>query len=277
MLKRYDFGKMTEDLVFGVAMTVSSTKKKAHRRVLEACPFCIYCGGEVQAVSIDHVPPRVMFRGKHRPKGLEFASCKCCNEGTGHADLVAALLGRVATDASDEEEKVELEGLLGGVSNNVPGLLEEMGFPDTHLKANGPLVRAHMQTFATKIGFALYYALTKKIVPMNGGVAARWFSNVDHLEGAFPQSAFEHLLPRMTLKQGRFEVSDQFGYQWRLAEGDRMALFLAAFRQSFTVLAFVTTDVRLFDIETKHPMQIVRPRNIMKLLRSATQESQSFQ
>jgi hypothetical protein len=84
-------------------MSESSAKKRAHSAVLEACPYCIYCGGEVPAVSIDHVPPRAMFRGRRRPKGLEFASCKNCNEGTGRADLVAALLSRVAPDAGDEE------------------------------------------------------------------------------------------------------------------------------------------------------------------------------
>jgi hypothetical protein len=63
-------------------MSDSRAKKRAHGRVFEACPNCIYCGGEVPAVSIDHVPPRAMFRGRRRPKGLEFASCKGCNEGT---------------------------------------------------------------------------------------------------------------------------------------------------------------------------------------------------
>jgi hypothetical protein len=69
------------------------------------------------AQSVDHVPPRAMFRGRRRPKGLEFASCKNCNEGTGRADLVAALLSRVAPDARDEEEEAELKKLLSGVSN----------------------------------------------------------------------------------------------------------------------------------------------------------------
>lgn len=107
-------------------MSESRAKKKAHSRVLETCPTCIYCGGVVPAASIDHVPPRAMFRGKRRPKGLEFASCKSCNEGSARADLVASLLSRVAPDARDEEETAELKKLLSGVSNNVPGLLEEM-------------------------------------------------------------------------------------------------------------------------------------------------------
>ncbi|MET4217335.1 hypothetical protein ACVWWG_004055 [Bradyrhizobium sp. LB7.2] len=263
-------------------MGESRAKKKAHSQVLEACPYCIYCGGAVSAASIDHVPPLAMFRGRRRPKGLEFASCKDCNEGTGRVDLVAALLSRVAPDAKDEEEKAELKKLLTGVSNNVPGLLEEMhlGADDlsaarkrlpqyaaaSFLKTDGPLVSAHMQTFATKLGFALYYELTGKIVPDRGGVAARWFSNVDRLEGTFPQSVFDILLPPLILEQGKFEVSDQFSYQWRLAENERMGLFFASFRHSFAVLAFVTTDVALFDMKTAHPLPIITPRTLKKLL-----------
>jgi hypothetical protein len=226
-----------------------------------------------------------MFRKRQRPKGLEFASCRSCNEGTGRADLVASLISRLAPDARDDDEKLELEKLLEGVKNNVPGLLDEMCLADEtetaarvrlprysdslFLKANGPLVHAHMQTFSTKLGFALYYELTGHVVPPGGGVAARWFSNVDGLEGTFPDSVFDFLLPPQTLKQGKLEVSDQFRYQWRLAEGDRMALFFASFRASFAVLAFVTTDIRLLDVETKHPIPIVSPRNIRTMLDAA--------
>ena len=251
-------------------MSESAAKKRTHGRILEACPNCIYCGGHVAAVSIDHVPPRAMFLGKHRPKGLEFASCKRCNEGTGHADLVASLLSRFAPDAANDQEKADLAKLLSGVNNNIPGLLEEMHLDGSDeaaahkrlpkvdggfLKVNGPLVSAHLQTFATKLGFALYHELTGKIVPVGGGVAARWFSNVDRLEGTFPQSVFDILLAPMTLKQGKFDVSDQFSYQWRPAEGDRMALFFASFRRSFAVLAFVTTNTALFDVDTNTPFQ----------------------
>jgi hypothetical protein len=265
-----------------VLMSESKIKRRAHAAVLDACPHCIYCGGDVLATTIDHVPPRIVFRGKHRPKGLEFASCEPCNTGTGKADLVVGLLSRVAPDGVDEAEKTELRNLLTAVHNNVPGLLEEMHLGEEEqlsarrrlqepveggfLKTDGPLVSKHMQTFATKLGFALYYEVTGKLVPMNGGVAARWFSNVDRLEGTFPQSVFDVLLPPQTLKQGKFDVGDQFSYQWRIAEGDRMALFFASFRHSFAVLAFVATDSALFDVDTEHTMRIVTPLNITKFL-----------
>ena len=200
-------------------MSESRARKRAHGIILEQCPFCVYCGGSIRATTVDHVPPIGMFRSRRRPKGLEFASCLSCNGGTRLADLVAALLCRVYPDSNGANEKEELERLLTSVNNNVPGLLQEMhigragqkiarrrlpvstdgGF----LRTDGPLVSNHMQTFASKLGFAFYYELTHSIIPPSGGVVARWFSNVDRLDGSFPQTIFDVLLPPQTLKQGR--------------------------------------------------------------------------
>jgi hypothetical protein len=176
-----------------------------------------------------------------------------------------------------------MKSIFSAVNNNVPGLLQEMylsreqqsaaGWRERDgglLRTNGPLVSSHMQTFAFKIGFSLYYEITKKVLPKTGGVVARWFSNVDRLDGTFPQTVFEHLLPPTTLRQGKFEVSDQFAYQWRLAEGDRMAMFLATFRQSFAVIAFAAVDRGLLeDTETTHPFEICAPGELTSFLKSA--------
>lgn len=263
-------------------MSESRTKKRAHAKVLQACPHCIYCGGEVSATTIDHVPPRVIFHGRRRPKGLEFASCQSCNEGTSKADMVAGLLSRVAPDATTEEQKSELWRMLRETENNVPGLRDELQLDSIELvaarkrvplanaggflKTSGPLVSSHMQTFATKLGFALYFEATRKIVPLAGGVTARWFSNVERLDGTFPQTVFDYLLPPQTLRQGKINVADQFAYQWRVTEDEGTAMFLATFRQSFAVLAFAVTDRTRLDIDTKHPMRIVAPRNIKQFL-----------
>ncbi len=227
------------------------------------------------ATTIDHVPPRIMFRDRYRPKGLEFPSCRSCNEGTKHSDLVAAMLGRLYPDGKTDMEREEFKKLLRSIKNNIPGLLQEMYFdktgPETSPEANflrtdGPLVSSHMQTFAMKLGFALYYEFTNQIVPKGGGVAARWFSNHEWLEGKFPQTIFDLLLPPQTLRQGKLEVSDQFSYQWRMAEGNRMGMFFAYFRQAFALVNFVTVDKSLLEVETEHPVRIMEPGQITSFL-----------
>jgi hypothetical protein len=124
---------------------------------------------------------------------------------------------------------------------------------------NGPLVSSHMQTFAFKLGFALFHEVTKKIVPPEGVVSARWFSNVERMEGSFPQTVFDFLLPPQTLKQGRFHVSDQFEYSWRIADDNTLGMFFGSFRQSFAIIAFVATDATRLAVDTKHPMNTLRP------------------
>ncbi|MBR0809339.1 hypothetical protein JQ636_37910 [Bradyrhizobium japonicum] len=261
-------------------MGESKQKRRKHAAVLDGCPWCIYCGGDVRATTVDHVPPIIMFAQRRRPKGLEFGSCEPCNGGTKHADLVAAMVGRSMPNSGTKAGGEEMESIFSAINNNIPGLLQEMHIPREVqsaagwreengglLRTDGRLVSSHMQTFAFKIGFSLYYELTKKVLPKTGGVVARWFSNVDRLTGAFPQDVFEHLLPPNTLRQGQFEVSDQFAYQWRLAEEERMAMFLATFSQSFAVIAFAATDRGLFDTETKHPFKICAPGELMSVLR----------
>jgi hypothetical protein len=261
-------------------MGETKQKRRAHAAVLDGCPSCIYCGGDLPATTVDHVPPIIMFAQRQRPKGLEFGSCEPCNVGTKHADLVAAMIGRSMPDPGTVPDHREMKSIFSAVNNNIPGLLQEMhlspeqqsaaGWQEENgglHRANGPLVSSHMQTFAFKVGFSLYYELTKKVLPKTGGVVARWFSNVDRLDGTFPQSVFEHLLPPNTLRQGKFGVLDQFAYQWRLAENERMAMFLATFRHSFAVLAFAAVDRCLFDTETKHPFKICAPGELTSILR----------
>ena len=91
-----------------------------------------------------------------------------CNNGTSQSDQVASLLGRVFPDAGTEQQRYEIKKLLRGVSNNVPGLLEEMqighigqksaqrDIPSMPpgggvLRANGPILAKHMHK--STIGF----------------------------------------------------------------------------------------------------------------------------
>jgi hypothetical protein len=124
---------------------------------------------------------RQMFDGRRRPKGLEFASCERCNQGTAKAGLVASLLGRCFPDSVTESQIADFQKVLRAVRNNIPGLLEEMDISDegqvTHrsrtgiidgggfLNVGGPLVSEHMQAFAIKLGFALHYEATKENIP----------------------------------------------------------------------------------------------------------------
>jgi hypothetical protein len=51
-------------------MGEASQKRKSNEALLKDNPFCIFCGGTELATTIEHCPPRMMFRGKRRPHEL---------------------------------------------------------------------------------------------------------------------------------------------------------------------------------------------------------------
>jgi hypothetical protein len=134
------------------------------------------------------MPPAMMFIGKQRPKGLQFPSCRECNNGTSISDLVASFLGRLFVQPSADDEAAEIKKLFSSVHNNVPGLLKEMqfgpaeeklackGLPlqagDGVARANGPLVTKHMLVFGAKLGLCAALRSTTDRRATNGWCAA---------------------------------------------------------------------------------------------------------
>jgi hypothetical protein len=169
-------------------------KRRAHDAILQKGGDCVYCAGNRPVTSIEHMPPISMFRAKDRPKGLELLSCDQCNQGTKDADQVASLLGRIYPNSRHPDDRRDISKLLGGVENNIPGLLQEMyvgaggqklarkyssaPLDGKFLRAGEPLVSKYMDIFSAKVGFALHYQATGSVVPAAGAVLSRWYTNV---------------------------------------------------------------------------------------------------
>ena len=205
------------------------------------------------------MPPIAMFDGRQRPKGLEFPTCRECNNGTSRSDQVASLMGRVYPDAEKQQGRDEIKRLLSGVSNNVPGLLQEMqmgraaqkfalrdipSMPSGSgvLRANGPILSNHMRVFGAKLGFAFHFEAHESPVPPEGGVQPMYFTNVNVARAELPMDLINLLPEPRTLRQGQREVSAQFQYSWRVTEEGRHSLFYAVFRSSFAVAAVTALD-----------------------------------
>jgi hypothetical protein len=234
-------------------------KRKSHAQILQTHPYCIYCGGTEDATTIDHMPARAMFEGRQRPKGLEFPACYACNEGGRIDELIAATLSRAYPDPETEGAKKEVRKLWDSINNNCPGLLGEInpsfrqeklarGLIDDFsssgfaLNARGPILNRAIHRFAAKIGYALHFELTGKSVPP-GGVAYVWqYSNYQALKGEIPNELMNILGAPQTLRQGRWEVSNQFTFASNAIEGGAMSVHFAAFRFSFAVCAAVAEN-----------------------------------
>jgi hypothetical protein len=260
-------------------MGEARSKRRAHAAALIAYPWCIYCGDP--ATTVEHMPPRMMFLGKQRPKGLEFPTCAECNNGTSHADLVASLLGRTFPEPPSEQGQNDLAKLLRAVSNNVPGLLQEMyvgtggqkiarrNIPKMPagtgvLRADGPLVSGHMTVFAAKLGYALHFQAFGKPVPSGGGVQPLWVSNAQAARDELPTSVIELLPPAQTLRQGKKEVSDQFEYSWLATEDRRHSVFSGVFRSSFAVFAISALDRSEFLEKNADRFPIISPGDLRR-------------
>src|SRR6185312_3522823 len=229
--------------------------RKRHRKVFEY-PWCIYCGGIAPATEADHVPARVMFEGRARPKGLEFPSCKACNEGVRRSELVAALISRANSEPGRQVVEQEFGYLLKAVHRHVPGLLEEMrspraqskllakslGLDDDAFIRLGPIANAHLNAFAAKFGFAFHFLAKGTPVPVGGAVAVCIRSNVDLLKGRIPSEIFELFGAPQTLQQGRFSAEDQFRYKALGTDDGNMSMGIASFRRSFAILTFAGDD-----------------------------------
>lgn len=252
---------------------------KRRNRFFEEHPYCCFCGGGVRATTIDHVPSKQFFTGKHRPAGLEFPACGPCNRETAGDEQVAALISRLYPDSTTEHEKQDIARIMNAVQRHRPEVLQEMWpspdqvrsaravsnkFPGATgvLSVNGPHVNKSIETFGVKLFCALHYHHTGRALPLAGGIAIRWYSNVDAVEGKIPDSMFKLMGDPVTLKQGTFEVGEQFFYQTAVSDTGLISAHFAAFRQSFAILGFAHEDVNEFpSIEN---MRIHRPRQPSK-------------
>lgn len=247
-------------------MGEAKRKNRLRAQLLAANPTCIYCTSPSETV--EHMPPVIMFTRRQRPKGLEFASCEACNGGTKHADLVAACIGRSMMQGSGEADTEDLPTIFQALRNNIPDLLLEMRPSNDQLavaerelagqkvlNVGGPLVAGFMQQFAIKLTFALYREISGREVPEGGGVLARWFSNYEARTGRVPRDIFENLHPPRTLRQGSFEVSDQFAYSFEISPDLDYARIVGTFRYAFAVAGFVSAKMSSFDEVDATPVQ----------------------
>lgn len=237
-------------------MGEAKRRGKLKHQVLAEYPHCIYCGGEVPATTVDHVPPVALFELRRRPRGLEFPACQACNSGGRLDELVAAMLARIYPDSHTEGASEEVRRLITAVNNNCPGLIEEMVpsfrqkklasrsrgsfLPDSGvLNCRGRLLNRAIHRFAAKLGYALHFQLIGKPVPPNGAACVWWLTNYQAVKGDMPHQLLDMMGESQTLRQGSWNVGNQFRYASIGTQEGTMSAHFASFRFSFAICAFV--------------------------------------
>lgn len=247
------------------------TKSKRKKKFLAKHPYCCFCGGCAHSEEPDHIPSRVLFENRQWPEGYEFPACETCNRESRHDEQVVAMLSRIYPDADTEQGKKEVYERIRAVGHNYPDLLQEMkpsarqvrtaikkyslSKPDgittaemPLLNIDGPLVNSAVENFGRKLFLALYYFHTGNILPSKGGVAIRWYSNLQIEDEVIPRELAGLVSEFSTLQRSKKDLADQFFYRYRVTDDNKAAVFLVFFRRSFAILGFVKVDKDQFQL-----------------------------
>lgn len=267
----------------GEAARTKSVKRKS---VLEGEARCIYC--DQPPTTVEHMPPLTMFRGKSRPDGMVFASCAPCNNGTSTADLVAGFISRIRMEGSITDwQLIESYNQLTGIGRRAPDFIREFFNPDkkrdvlrrnssglfrhaVQIHADGPITRAYLSAFASKLGMALFREHTGSPLPMHGKVFSQWYMNsglsqkhADEITSIMPAQA--------TLTQGSWNVGDQFTYRYNSDEAT-LVVALTFFQGGLFMLTMSTSAPEYIDLFSKleaagHPTHAVAsPGDLLKMM-----------
>lgn len=255
--------------------------KSAHKKkFLAAHPICCFCGGQTNAAGPDHVPARVFFENRQWPEGFEFPACVQCNQATRHDEQVVAMLSWIYPDPSTEKGKTAVHERIRAVYENYPAVLIEMQPKVRQLRnavkkynlkpgpgqsvaelpvlaVDGPLVNGAVENFSRKLFCALHYKHVGKILPKSGGIAIRWFSNLQVENEEIPRSIAPILAGFPKLERARIKLDDQFFYRWVVVDTKKAGAYLAFFRKSFAILGFVNEQISDFSLPPN--AQIVQP------------------
>ncbi|MGZ2442804.1 hypothetical protein [Sinorhizobium medicae] len=203
--------------------------------------------------SVEHMPPRSLFEGKQRPRGLEFPSCQKCQNSTRREELAVAMFSRIYPDSPTEKGRKEYQKIIRSVSRNHAGLLEEMNIDRlavlrdigeaanrlptwNFLNCGGPLATTIISKFATKLAAALHFELTHEIVPRGAAIFVMHFTNYSAIVEGMPIDLLDALGVEKILAMGAQHSGGVFSYQSRRLNGEPTTIHMAYFRQSFALL-----------------------------------------
>lgn len=216
---------------------------------------CIFCGGNAVAVTVDHCPPKGMFRDKVWPVGYAFPSCNGCNGGISDDDLMIAFMAQINPESTNEQR---LQGLMYMLQRQRPGALPSMELSAIEARAAArrlglrpvlgqtyqkigivrvPLeMEAAVSTLAAKLSKAVYFKQTGKVFPADGGIMMTWFTNAQRIQngGVTALDALSSLESLSTPKtrNGR-DLQDQFDYRYSQGEGGELNVLRAVFGPVF--------------------------------------------
>lgn len=250
-----------------------SNNKRRKQKFFSEHSKCCFCGGDTPAVEQDHFPSRAIFDDRQWPEGFVFPACSSCNRSSSRPEIIISFLSRVHTIEENEKHSRAIEKCLTSIEYNYPGLLKQMqlssrqarnavklyGLPKPEnssyselplLSLDSPIINEAVTIFGVKLMLALYYKHLGKALPASGGIALKWFSNLQILNGEIPEEIRSSLTCFSVTQRCNTSLQDQFFYQYGKSEKEG-AGFLAVFRMSFAIVGIVKKDVSELNIKDR--------------------------
>lgn len=234
-------------------------KQETRETVLRRNPLCCFCGDT--ATTVDHCPPRSLFRKRQWPEDFQFSACQKCNSQARLDDQLIAVLLRVSLKKKTDDEHNEWASLVDGLRNNQPAVLEEwakstpaankrlfrerfgsdadvLRYAGYGTLSVGPLTKSALQRFVVRLAQALYYR--------HCGEALDGVVYVFHLDPFAPKlrdGGLQDLLkfvPRLELPtRSGSSLQEQFHYRFNCSDevGALSAIVRFSEQMIFQVLA----------------------------------------
>jgi len=257
--------------------------RSATQKLIEKFPDCCFCAGLRATTTREHMPPKSLFDGSHRPDRMVMPACKECNCGTTTADLTAAIVSRWNYD-SIPQERADHARLVARARRQAPALIAEWTSLDDiginkarrHLASHGlaipqdagvALIGPHtirqLNLFAHKAMLALHFEHFQTPLPDVGRFCAFWRSKEDIAIAGIPQFFFDLLPEYGTLVQGRWNESETFEYRHAMNRAEGLFGCLARFRRGLFVFGFSALDSTMLPPDDA---DWVRPSLLLTLL-----------
>lgn len=238
--------------------------KRKKERFKAEHPWCCFCGGDVPATTIDHIPARTCFRNREYPHGFEFPACDHCQSASRMDEIAFAFWVRALDHNDDNLIDRDFDRLINGLMNNLPDLapqgiasrqgkrqaLRRMGLrmAPGHTLDQAPIVNidtrlhAYIDRYARKIALALYYREQKRIAKSSHRVLATWGQASDPVFINRSQS-FYNMTPDRTIgDRPNVDIGDQFRYQCNKADNPDVFAALAEFGRGGMVLQMIVVS-----------------------------------
>jgi len=234
--------------------------KSKVQRFLKLHPKCIFCGGVVDATTVEHCPPRALFQKKIAPEGFEFPACVACNNYSSDEDLIVAVIARMGSPKFGDSDG-KLIGMMKNLNRQKPEFYKTFLASATEARANNRQLgiepspgmthqemgvlnindetRTAIKVFAKKLAKGITYLEAGLVFKNDDCLALNWFTNANvirdggykvfeilsHINGKAPE-----------LSRSKVILNNQFEYKFSLSDDRNLILIQAKFGESFCLV-----------------------------------------